>query len=88
MPAQKEEIEAARAEGVELRLLTNPVAVLEAGGRVRGLRCVTMALGEPDASGRRRPEPLPGSEHDLEPTRSSSRLVSRGTRTCSGASSG
>ena len=66
MPAQKEEIEAARAEGVALRLLTNPVAVLEDGGRVRGLRCVTMTLGEPDASGRRRPEPLPGSEHDLE----------------------
>ncbi|MHB8835350.1 MAG: FAD-dependent oxidoreductase [Candidatus Methylomirabilia bacterium] len=66
MPAQKEEIEAARAEGVALRLLTNPVAVLESGGRVRGLRCVTMALGEPDASGRRRPEPLPGSEHELE----------------------
>ena len=66
MPAQSEEIEAARAEGVALRLLTNPVAVLEAGGRARGLRCVTMALGEPDASGRRRPEPLPGSEHELE----------------------
>ena len=66
MPAQNEEIEAARAEGIALRLLTSPVSVLEGGGRVRGLRCVTMSLGEPDASGRRRPEPLPGSEHDLE----------------------
>ena len=73
MPAQREEIAAARAEGVALRLLTSPVAVLESGGRARGLRCVTMALGEPDASGRRRPEPLPGSEHDLRPTPSSSR---------------
>jgi len=66
MPAQKEEIEAARAEGIALRLLTNPVAVLEAGGRARGLRCVTMTLGDPDASGRRQPVALPGSEHDLE----------------------
>ncbi len=66
MPAQKEEIEAARAEGVALRLLTNPVAVLATDGVARGLRCVTMTLGEPDTSGRRRPEPLPGSEHDLE----------------------
>ena len=66
MPAQREEIEAARAEGVALRLLTAPIAVLAGAGRTRGLRCVTMTLGEPDASGRRRPEPLPGSEHDLE----------------------
>jgi NADPH-dependent glutamate synthase beta subunit-like oxidoreductase/formate hydrogenlyase subunit 6/NADH:ubiquinone oxidoreductase subunit I len=66
MPAQKEEIEAARAEGVAFRMLTAPVAVLEAGGQARGLRCATMRLGEPDPSGRRRPEPVPGSEHDLE----------------------
>ncbi len=65
MPAQKEEIEAARAEGVVLRLLTNPVAVLETGGRASGLSCVGMRLGDPDASGRRRPEPLPGSDHEL-----------------------
>jgi len=66
MPAQREEVEAARAEGVAMQLLTNPLAVLEKDGNVVGLRCQTMALGEPDASGRRRPEPLPGSEHDLE----------------------
>ncbi len=66
MPAQREEIEAARAEGVAFRLLTNPVALIEGGGRARGLRCVAMALGEPDTSGRRRPETTPGSEHDLE----------------------
>ena len=65
MPALAEEIQAARDEGVKLRLLTNPVAVLAKDGRACGLRCVTMALGEPDASGRRRPEPLAGSEHDL-----------------------
>jgi len=66
LPAQKEEIEAARAEGVAFRLLTSPVAVLETGGRARGLLCVTMTLGEPDASGRRRPEPLPGLGQTLE----------------------
>jgi NADPH-dependent glutamate synthase beta subunit-like oxidoreductase/NAD-dependent dihydropyrimidine dehydrogenase PreA subunit len=65
MPALREEIEAARDEGVKLRLLTNPVAVLEKNGRAGGLRCVAMALGEPDASGRRRPEPVAGSEHDI-----------------------
>jgi NADPH-dependent glutamate synthase beta subunit-like oxidoreductase/NAD-dependent dihydropyrimidine dehydrogenase PreA subunit len=66
MPAQRDEIEAARDEGVALRLLTNPVAVIEKNGRAAGLRCQTMALGDPDASGRRRPQPLAGSEHDLE----------------------
>jgi NADPH-dependent glutamate synthase beta subunit-like oxidoreductase/NAD-dependent dihydropyrimidine dehydrogenase PreA subunit len=65
MPALAEEVAAAREEGVKLRFLTNPVAVLEQNGRAAGLRCVTMALGEPDASGRRRPEPVPGSEHDV-----------------------
>ena len=65
MPAQREEIAAARAEGIALRLLTAPVAVLEKDGRARGLRCVTMTLGEPDASGRRRPVPLQGLGHDL-----------------------
>jgi NADPH-dependent glutamate synthase beta subunit-like oxidoreductase/NAD-dependent dihydropyrimidine dehydrogenase PreA subunit len=66
MPALAEEIDAARDEGVRLRLLTNPVAVLERDGKARGLRCVTMALGEPDASGRRRPAAVAGSDHDLE----------------------
>ncbi|HEY5998686.1 MAG TPA: FAD-dependent oxidoreductase, partial [bacterium] len=65
MPAQREEVEAARDEGVKLRLLTAPVAVLEKNGKAAGLRCVTMALGAPDASGRRRPEPAAGTEHDI-----------------------
>jgi putative selenate reductase len=66
MPADDEELEALRAEGVELLELTAPVRI-EAGpdGRVRGLVCLRMRLGEADASGRPAPEPLPGSEHEL-----------------------
>jgi glutamate synthase (NADPH/NADH) small chain len=61
MPAYAHEVELARDEGVELRFLTNPIA-FEGNGRLTGVRCVEMRLGEPDASGRRRPEPVPGSE--------------------------
>lgn len=67
MPARREEIHHAREEGVEFKLLTNPVRILgDDNGWVKGLECVTMELGEPDASGRRRPVPKPGSEHCLE----------------------
>ncbi len=65
MPAIAEEVEAARAEGVEFRFLAAPVAVLLDGGRVRGLRCQGMRLGEPDASGRERPVPVPGAEFEV-----------------------
>ena len=66
-PARSEEVHHAEEEGVEFLWLTNPVEVLDDGsGGVRGLRCVRMELGEPDASGRRRPAPVAGSEHDLE----------------------
>jgi heterodisulfide reductase subunit A-like polyferredoxin len=58
------EIEHAEEEGVAFHFLSNPVAVLGDGnGRVTGLRCIKMELGEPDGSGRRRPVPVPGSEH-------------------------
>jgi glutamate synthase (NADPH/NADH) small chain len=62
MPAYPHEVEQARAEGVEIRFLTNPTRFL---GRIRleGVECVRMELGEPDESGRARPEPVPGSEH-------------------------
>lgn len=66
MPANPEEIEAATEEGIEIQYLVAPVEVLTDGGKVRGLRCQRMALGEPDSSGRRRPVPIPGSEFDLE----------------------
>ncbi|HSC64155.1 MAG TPA: NADPH-dependent glutamate synthase, partial [Caldimonas sp.] len=66
-PARLEEVHHAEQEGVEFHWLTNPVAVLDDGhGSARGLRCVRMTLGEPDASGRRRPVAVPGSEFDFE----------------------
>jgi heterodisulfide reductase subunit A-like polyferredoxin len=66
MPAYDEEIEAAIEEGVQIRFLTAPVEVLTDEGRVKGIRCVRMELGEPDSSGRRRPVPVEGSEFDVE----------------------
>ncbi len=66
-PARAEEIHHAEEEGVEFHWLTNPVAILDDGhGNVMGMRCVRMELGEPDASGRRRPVPVAGSEFDFE----------------------
>ena len=61
MPAYEHEVELARREGVEIRFLTSPVAFV-GDGRVEGVRCAEMRLGAPDESGRRRPEPVPGSE--------------------------
>jgi glutamate synthase (NADPH/NADH) small chain len=64
MPAREEEIENAFEEGVEPRLLTNPIRILgNERGWVKGIECVQMELGEPDESGRRRPIPKKGSEH-------------------------
>lgn len=60
MPAYEHEVELARREGVEVRFLTSPVAFV-GEGHVEGVRCVQMRLGAPDESGRRRPEPIPGS---------------------------
>lgn len=66
LPARREEVEHAMEEGIEFRFLTNPVAVLgNEQGWVSGIRCQQMELGEPDASGRRRPVAVEGSEHDL-----------------------
>jgi len=61
MPAHHVEIEEAEHEQVELLLLANPVRLVGTD-RLEGVECVRMGLGEPDASGRRRPEPIPGSE--------------------------
>ena len=66
MPAWEEEIQAAETEGVKLTYLAAPQEVIVDGGRVTGLRCIRMELGEPDSSGRRRPVPVPGSEYDLD----------------------
>ncbi len=66
MPARMEEVHHARQEGIDFRLLTAPVEFLSDGkGWLTGARCVRMELGEPDASGRRRPVPIAGSEFDL-----------------------
>ncbi|MBQ1509388.1 MAG: NADPH-dependent glutamate synthase [Selenomonadaceae bacterium] len=67
LPARKEEVEHAKEEGIDFRLLNNPVEVLgDENGWVKGMRCIKMELGEPDESGRRRPVPIKGSEFDLE----------------------
>ena len=67
LPARREEVEHAMEEGIEFRFLTNPVEVLAGEqGWMRGVRCQRMELGEPDASGRRRPVAVEGSEFDLE----------------------
>ena len=66
MPAAAEEIAECRDEGIEIMTLTNPIRVIAENGRIRGIECIKMQLGEPDASGRRRPEPVAGSEFTIE----------------------
>ena len=66
MPAIEEEIEEALEEGVQIEYLVAPVEVLTEKGKVSGLKCTRMELGEPDESGRRRPIPIAGSEHTIE----------------------
>jgi glutamate synthase (NADPH/NADH) small chain len=66
LPARREEVHHAKEEGIQFRMLTNPVEVLgDEKGWVRGLRCIRMELGEPDESGRRSPVPIPGSEFEI-----------------------
>ena len=67
LPARKEEVEHAEEEGIIFKTLTNPIEVLgDENGFVRGMTCVEMELGEPDASGRRRPVVKEGSEFTLD----------------------
>ena len=76
LPARKEEVEHAEEEGIDFRLLCNPVEIMgytnpddprdPKNGFVTGIRSIKMELGEPDASGRRRPVEIPGSEFDLD----------------------
>ncbi|MDD7344908.1 MAG: NADPH-dependent glutamate synthase [Ruminococcus sp.] len=76
LPARKEEVEHAMEEGIDFRLLNNPVEILgynnpdnprdEKNGFVTGMKCIKMELGEPDARGRRRPIPIEGSEFILD----------------------
>ena len=67
LPARKEEVEHAMEEGIIFRTLTNPVEVLgDDAGMVKGIKCIEMELGEPDASGRRRPVEKAGSEFVID----------------------
>ncbi len=67
LPARKEEVEHAEEEGVKFAFLTSPVEILSnEDGWVTGMKCIKYELGEPDASGRRRPVPIEGSEYLME----------------------
>ena len=67
LPARVEEVHHAKEEGVIFKLLTNPKEILvDENGWVKGMRCAKMELGEPDASGRRQPVEVEGSEFELE----------------------
>ena len=67
LPARAEEVEHAKEEGIVFHLLNNPTQILgDDQGNVRGMECIRMELGEPDASGRRRPVEVPGSEFVLD----------------------
>ncbi|HEY4788500.1 MAG TPA: NADPH-dependent glutamate synthase [Bacteroidales bacterium] len=67
LPARLEEVHHAKEEGINFRMLTNPVEILgDEKGWVRGIRCVRMELGEPDGSGRRSPVVISGSEFEIE----------------------
>jgi glutamate synthase (NADPH/NADH) small chain len=66
LPARKEEIHHAIEEGIQFKLLTNPVEIVGDEGWVKSLKCVQMELGEPDASGRRRPVVVEGSEFEID----------------------
>ena len=67
LPARAEEVHHAKEEGIIFNLLTNPVEILvDDKGWVKGMRCIRMELGEPDASGRRRPVPVEGSEFVID----------------------
>ena len=66
VPARAEEVEHAKEEGVIFKLLNNPVAIHGEDGWVKGIEVVEQKLGEPDASGRRRPEPIEGSNNIID----------------------
>ena len=67
LPARAEEVHHAKEEGIVFDLLTNPTEILvDENGWVKGMKCIRMELGEPDASGRRRPVEIEGSEFELD----------------------
>ncbi len=66
LPARSEEVHHAEEEGIEFKLLSNPVKLFGENGRVTGMECIRMELGEPDDSGRRRPIPIEGAFFKIE----------------------
>ncbi len=66
MPALQLEVEEAEHEGVKFHYLAAPVKILTEKGKVKAMECIKMKLGEPDSSGRKRPEPIPNSEFTIE----------------------
>jgi NADH-quinone oxidoreductase subunit F len=66
MPAIKSEIEEAIIEGIDIQFLAVPTKVLSSNGKIEAVECINMELGDVDASGRRRPVPIPGSEFNVE----------------------
>jgi len=66
MPAYSWEIEEAEEEGIKIHFLVTPTKILGENGKVTGIECIKMELGEPDESGRRRPVPIEGSEFTIE----------------------
>jgi NADH-quinone oxidoreductase subunit F len=66
MPAYREDVEAAKAEGIEIHYLTSPTRIMGKDGKVANVECVRTKLGEADESGRRRPEPVKGSDFVIE----------------------
>ncbi|HSB07690.1 MAG TPA: FAD-dependent oxidoreductase [Thermodesulfobacteriota bacterium] len=65
MPSRPEEIEECQEEGIPIHILTHPVRFIGENGKVKAIECVKMVLTDPDKSGRRKPEPLPGSEFTI-----------------------
>ncbi|MHC1636012.1 MAG: NAD(P)-binding protein, partial [Candidatus Methanospirareceae archaeon] len=66
MPARAEEVEAAEEEGVKIEFLVAPKRIIGEDGKVKGIECIRMKLGEPDETGRRRPIPIEGSEFTID----------------------
>lgn len=88
MPAREHEIKDAYEENVDIRFLTAPIEVVDKDGKTTGIKCVKMALGAPDKSGRRRPVPVEGSEFVLDVDYIIPAIGQRTDSACLGTSTG
>ena len=66
MPSRPEEVEECKEEGITINTLTQPIRFIGENGKVKAIECVKTRLAEPDESGRRKPESIPGSEFTIE----------------------